>query len=115
MLGVPPRRDKDVAALDHPLPIRRARHDTHAPARLAYHFFELGGQHHCDAFRLQDTLEFVGDIRIFTFRQSRATVDDSDPAAKATIGLSELQPDIAAAEHHEMIGRVNRVQAPRCW
>ena len=58
-----------------------------------------------DAFVRQD----VGDRRRYVFilarNQPRAVLDDGDLAAEAPKHLTELQADVTAAEHHQMVGQ----------
>src|SRR5262249_58932077 len=58
-----------------------------------------------DAFGSEDRLNRGRNVLILASDQPRSHFHDSDAAAEATVHLRELEPDVAAADHDQMIGQ----------
>ena len=65
----------------------------------------LGVQPDLDALAGKDFGNGVGDFRVLAPDQAWSHLDNGNLAAEAAIHLRELQPNIAAADNHEMIGQ----------
>src|SRR5262249_14080151 len=101
-VGCTPDSDEDVAALDPLLAGCGAHQDRDVLSRSAVHTERLGSEETFDAFRAQDPLHFPGNLGIFPVEKLRIALDDRDAAAEATVGLAEVETDIAPAEHDEV-------------
>ena len=88
---------------------------TATPSRVRREPDALGASADGDALGLQDGPDGVGDFPILAADQARAPFDDRHLGAEAAVHLRELQPDIAAADDHEVVAARRRSQAASCW
>ena len=85
-------------------PLATGRLDGQGEARAIRRDARRGGfQKDVNAILAQDLGHLVGDIGVLAREQPRAALDDRDPRAEAAEHLGELQPDIAATEHQQML------------
>ena len=55
-----------------------------------------------NAFRAEDALQFIGNVRILSGHDPGGGFDDGHPAAETAIGLRHFEADIAAADQDHM-------------
>ena len=58
-----------------------------------------------DAFALEDRADRFRNVLVLAADQPRALLDHRHLRAEAPIHLRELEPDVAAADHHQMLGQ----------
>jgi hypothetical protein len=63
-----------------------------------------------DAFILQHRADRIGYVLILPGNQPWPFLDDRYLRTETTIGLAEFQPDIAPADHDEMVGQAGEVE-----
>src|SRR6266404_451173 len=89
-------------------PVAVESHDDLAVALRDMQAFGVGAD--IDAFAAQERRDRLGHILVLARNEARAYLYDRDLAAEAAIHLSELEPDIAPAQHQEMPRQVVDVQ-----
>ena len=77
------------------------------PAVAAGH---LRAEAELDALLLQDALERGGDLGIHARHDAVEELDHGDLGAKPAPHAAEFQPDVAAADDHEMAGNLVQFQ-----
>ena len=94
-----------MGAGERALPTGRPHDETDlVPARafLGPHWLRL--EHRIDPILAQDLADSIRHVRILAGHEARSALDDGDLAAEATEHLAELEADVAAAQHQEVIG-----------
>ena len=75
----------------------------------------LGIEVHRDAFIFEDAFHGRGDVLVLVLDQPRAALDDRHLGAEAAIHLREFEPDIAAADDHQMPRQRVELEDRACW
>ncbi len=63
-----------------------------------------------DILMLQHVAQDLRDRLVLARNQAVPLLDDRDARSEAAIGLPEFEPDIAAADHHEMLGQIGEIE-----
>ena len=63
-----------------------------------------------DAFPFKDIAHRVGHVGVFAADQLRSHLDDGHIGTKAPVYLGELEPDIAATDHHQVLRHALKLQ-----
>ena len=101
MFGLPPHRQQHVGAdlLGGP---SSQSHPDRDPVAVRREPDALGAGAHRNPLRLQHAADRLRDIRVLPPDQPRPFLDHCDRRAEAPKDLRELEPDIAAADHHQV-------------
>ena len=68
-----------------------------------------------DALGGQDAGDRLRQVGVFPRDDLRPCLEDGDAAAEAAEHLGEFQPDIAAADDHQVVGHRVENRAGSCW
>ncbi len=93
-----------MAADDHRRTACALRRHGHALLVL-FHIDALRVQAHLDTFALENILHRRRYILILTRYETRRLLQHRHAAAEAAVHLRKLQADVAAADHHQMLGQ----------
>jgi hypothetical protein len=96
------RRDQGLATFDRLLAGTRAPRQGSLPLPIGHGQRVFQPLPELNAFAAKYLLEFVGDVGVFPANDARPTLNDRHSATETTIGLCDLEADIAAAEHDQV-------------
>ena len=105
MFGDATGGDQNVAALDDPRARRGADAQANLLAGAAFDLERLGAQNDIDALIIEKLQQRLGYVAILARDKLRRLFDDGDAAAEPAHRLRQLESDIAAAKHDQMIGK----------
>src|SRR5688572_3979653 len=109
-VGYAARRDQQVAALDRPLFGSRANTHANLRAGAAGNPERLGIQHDLDALVDKLLCQHFSHVRILACGELRSPLQYGHTRAEPAHGLRELEADIAAAGHDEVLGNPVELQ-----
>ena len=101
----PPHREKEVRALEMPLALRTPNSQRDTRARrldLCRRRFEQD----LDTVLAQNVCDRVGDVGILAAEELRTALNDCHIRSEAPEHLSELEPDVSAADDHQVLRRL---------
>src|SRR6185437_15178769 len=101
---------EDVRARQHVCAARGSDCDAHFPSRAALHAIDARGYENVDSFLGKKPVHGRRYIGILARGDAVTVLDDGHPAAKAPEGLRQLEADIAAPEHDEVLGQTVELQ-----
>jgi hypothetical protein len=108
-IGPPADGQQDIGAEDIWFTLHAIDADTHA--RISPRKTDaFSGRADSDPFSFKDIANGIGYVGVFTTNQPRRHLDDSHIRAKAPVHLGELEPDIATADHHQMLRHALKLQ-----
>ncbi len=98
-------RDQEIAAFDGLIACQRPHLEADCVSGSALNTKNLNSKMHLYAVVAQHLQNCIRDVGIFPAGELWSDLHDADAAAEAAIGLRQLQADISAAKHDQVVGQ----------
>ena len=103
MFGHAPDGEQQVRAAHARFAVLAVDADRRPPVPCAATLRHSAFEPHVDALGLEDLLHRLRDVLVLARDQARRHLDDGDRAAEAAEHLPELEADVAAADHDQVL------------